>query len=374
MSTIQRNVFASLEQIRCIDEADGWGKGEPYLWTIFIKLGGDEIRQSSNDPDRLVGTPYYAFGQGSHGNIGGGMDANDTREIPSIVGSFGASICTIELELLGNLIEIPGVIGVIAVLMEEDNISDDGAEAGHQALNQLVVSKVNSFISNLNLSDIFIEAFTLVQGTNKSIEAGAIEVLKNKFEELKNQLINDGKSVIKNAIKGEQNIFENLWSWINGDDFVDSKMFLFTMNELIDNNNEAEISERFKEGDGDYVITGKITMTSPIIPIGRLPNGIDRLEVKAISIAYSYHHDVDYITYVGGEENGEPWILHKYVGAKLIQKGIKSFYVKAKDGSETEILAAEHPESHSLFMRTSPNDTTEDNLLSLPKLSFYSEE
>ena len=374
MSTTRRSYSTVFETIWCINEGDGWGKGEPYLWTVAIKIGGDELKQSPDDQFRLEGAAHFSFGLGSHGNIGGSMDAGDERNIPAPVGFFGANVCPIELSVLGETITVPGVIGLIGILMEEDNVSDNGAEAGHQALNQLVVDRINGFLSQLNLFDIYVEATALIEGTDKSIEEGAVEVLKSKFEEVKNQLVNDGQSVIKNAIKGEQNIFEDLWSWIDKDDFVDSKMFLFSTDELLEQGKEIEISERFNEGDGDYEIRGKFTLSAPIIPIGELPSGVNRFEVKAISKAYSHHHKVDYITHIGGSVNGIQWILHKYTGAVLIGDGIKSFYVQADDGSETEILAATHPETGSLFMRTTPNDTVEDNLLSLPDLSFYLEE
>lgn len=371
MATNKRDYSAILRTIRCIDEADGPGKGEPYLWTISIRMGGDDIRQSPDDPFRLTGAPHYVFGAGSHGNIGGGMDEGDTRNIPGPVGTFGSAICPIELNVLGNTIQIPGVMALIVVLMEEDNVSDSGAEAGHQALNDLVVSRVNGFLSGLNLLDIYTEASSLISGTGQTIEQGAVEVLKTRFNDLKDQLVNDGQSVIKNAIKNEQNIFENLWSWINADDYVGAEMFLQTTDELLDNGNQMDITGRFNEGDGDYEITGRFTLSSVKIPVGELPSGTDRLQVDSIAKAYSYHHKVDYITYVGGSVGGTPWILHKYTGASLIKNGVKSFYVQADDGSETEILAANHPESGSLFMRTTPNDTTEDNLLSLPPLAFY---
>ncbi|MGB3183563.1 MAG: DUF3892 domain-containing protein [Cyclobacteriaceae bacterium] len=371
MATNRRDYSAVLETIRCIDEADGIGKGEPYLWTISVRIGGDDIRQSPDDPFRLIGAPHYYFGAGSHNNIGGGMDAGDTRNIPGPVGTFGSAICPIELSVLGNTIQIPGVMGLIVILMEEDNVSDSGAEAGHQALNDLVVSRVNGFLNGINLLEIYTEVSSLISGTDKTIEQGAVEVLKSKFNDLKEQLVNDGQSVIKNAIKNEQNIFENLWSWINADDFVGAEMFLQTTDELLANGKQIDIEGRFNDGDGDYEIKGRFTLSSVKIPVGELPPGTDRLRVESIATAYSYHHNVDYITYVGGSVNGFPWILHKYTGASLIRNGAMSFYVQAEDGSETAILAANHPDSGSLYMRTTPNDTTEDNLLSLPPLAFY---
>ena len=152
MSLYQRDVRASLERIRCIDEADGQGKAEPYLWTIYIKIGGDEIRKRADDPLRLEGTLHYQFGQGSHGNLGrDSFDAGDEHDIPANVGLFGSRIRPIDLDIFGQNFQVPGVVGIIAILMEEDNVSDDGAEAGHQAMNNLVELITNSVIFFLRM-------------------------------------------------------------------------------------------------------------------------------------------------------------------------------------------------------------------------------
>jgi hypothetical protein len=376
MSRDRRLLIGHLEQIRCIDEADGWGKAEPYLWTIFIAMGGEQLRQDPDDPFRLLGEPHYSFGQGSHGNLGrAGFDEGDRRAIPPAVGAFGTMIRPIELNVLGNSIKVPAVSALIAVLMEEDNVSDSGAEAGHQALNQLVTQRVNEFLAGLNLFDVYIDANDLVQaaGTDMTIEEAAVEVLKDRFTALQEALVNDANSVIADAIQNSQGLFANLWSWVNADDFVDAHMFLTTTEELLADDREIALAHRFNEGDGDYEITGKFTLSKPFIPIGEIPN-VNRLEVSGIAKRHSRRYKVDYITHVGGIHEGEPWILHKYNAAVMERDGLRQFFTRAPDGSETEIHAAQHEDTGSLYIRTHSNETTEDNLLSLPALSFYYED
>ncbi len=370
----KRNITCHLERIRCIDEADGPGKSEPYLWTVFLRVDGEDISQHPDDPFRLTGTPTYKFGQGSHRNLGNeGFGDGDERNIPISVGFFGNTITPIVLNLFGTNFEIPGICAVITVLMEEDNVSDNGAEAGHQALNNLIETSVNGFVASLELSRVYIDAMNRAAAENISIEEAAVLVLKDKFQDLKEQLVDNSRSVIRDAIVNEQNIFENIWSWVNADDFVDAKMVITTTDELLANNREETFSERYNDGDGDYRITGKFTLSAPIIPIGELPP-VSRLEIQSVSKRFSAKYQADYITYVGGVHDGVPWIVHKYTGAQLEHNGIIAFYTTLPNGSETEISAVQHPESGSWFLRTHPNDTTEDNLLSLPELSFYYEE
>ncbi len=374
MSNKKRLITAHLETIHCIDEADGWGNAEPYLWTIFMTIGGDELQQNPDNPFRLIGQPHYSFGRGSHENLGRtDFAAGNTRVIPPAVGSFPALIRPIALNVLGQTIKIPAIAAVITVLMEEDNVSDSGAEAGHQALNQLVTQQVNQFLANLDLFKIYLEASKISQNTDKSLEESAAEVLQSKFHQLKDELVESANSVISDAIRNSQGLFSNIWSWVDPDDLVDAKMFMVTTDELLANGKRVAIQGRFNDGDGDYKISGKFSLTSPYIPVGQIPN-VNRLEISAIAKGHSRRYKTGYITHIGGIHEGEPWILKKYNGAVLERDNLIQFFVRASDGTETEILAARHEETGSLYLRTYANETTEDNLLSLPKLSFYYDE
>lgn len=134
----RRDVELVFHELHCIEKRD-LGKAEPYLWTVFFKIDGDTITQNQDNPLQLQGTPDYKFGPGSHGNItDDGLADGDTVDIPHIVGGFTREVAPLELIVLGTTFLVPGIVAGIAILMEEDLVSDSGAEAGHRALNNLV--------------------------------------------------------------------------------------------------------------------------------------------------------------------------------------------------------------------------------------------
>ncbi len=373
MSNEERVISVHLETITCKDEGDGAGNAEPYLWTIFIKMGGDEISHTK-DSVHLDGAPAYEFSRGSHGNLwGGDYDAGDEEPIPYHVGHFTGRVKPIHINAFGKHITIPGMAGLVTILLEEDNVTDAGAEDGHQALNNLVVTRVNQFIAGLDLSEIVsLATIKLVEEQGKTIEQCAMAVLQEKLDAFQKELVNDSTSVVVNAIENSQNIFENLWSLIDPDDFIGAKMHFYSVDQLLAAGMKIDIEDTFDKNDGKYVISGYFSVTPPLIPIGVLPDA-ERLEIDSVAMRYSRRKSSNYITHIGGRHEGTPWILPKHEGAVLEKNKSVAFYVAAPDGTETEVLAAEQ-DSGELYLRTCGNDTEEDNLLSLPALCFYRDE
>ena len=282
MATQETKFNITLNSIRCIDEADSWGLGKPYLWMMAFKIGGDEIRQIKGNPLKIEGSPVYSFGQGSHGNIGGGMDAGEVRLIPGTVGSFGSSIRPIEIDLLDNRVEIPGFIGLVTILMEEANLSDKEAEAGHQVLNLLVMEKINAFLSRLNLLDIYLEASGLSDSTFP-IEKAFTSILKSKLEKAMYQLAADKEREIKRAISIGQKSVKKPWSWMGNDVLAGSTMSLFSTEATTGQQNGIEFKANFNGGDGEYEVNGKFSLSKPKVTVGLLDSATDRLGGKAIA-------------------------------------------------------------------------------------------
>lgn len=130
------NVTITLKDIHVIDEADGNGNAEPYLWTVYFKIDKDIFTPSGfRDPARWSFAPG-----GDHGNIGGGYDAGQTRAIPPHIGRWSAT-----LEPAQGFMEVDDVhVGAVVVLLEEDDLptSSDVRNDHYPEFRNIVVRKL----------------------------------------------------------------------------------------------------------------------------------------------------------------------------------------------------------------------------------------
>jgi len=253
-------VNLELDRIHCYDEGDGWGNAEPYLWTVFFKVDGNTVQLTESLT--LSGPPTTHNTPGSHGNLGDtDVDAGDNVTIPAVIGEWETYLKPIPApeSLSGLLKDVGGVVGVVAILMEEDNVSDDGAEAGHAALNSAVRNVLQQIIDTRNLS-------------NQDVSEEEIKGFTGAIE---------GK--IKDAIVSQQNFFENFWSWINSDDTIGVKVFIFKHDDL-----DPAVTQNFSHrwnNEGDWEIFGHITST-PLCPadaLSKLLAGIGKSDASAAS-------------------------------------------------------------------------------------------
>src|SRR5512138_294734 len=135
-------VSFNVSSIYCFDEADGPGSAEPYLWTIFFKIDGENIKQTNLI--NLTGQATFHFSPGSHGNLPNhDVDPGESINIPDAIGKWGTTLQPIIIkDTKDNVYNIPGIAGVGVILLEEDNVSGSGAESGHQALNKYVQDSI----------------------------------------------------------------------------------------------------------------------------------------------------------------------------------------------------------------------------------------
>jgi hypothetical protein len=119
--------------------------------------------------------------------------------------------------------------------MEEDNVSDDGANAGHQALNQAVRNAIQQIVNTRSF-------------TNQ-------DVTEQELKGFESQIA----SAVESAIKNQQNFFENLWSWLNPDDTIGTRVFIFKHDDL-DPSTVINFSHRWKN-EGDWQIFGHLSST-----------------------------------------------------------------------------------------------------------------
>lgn len=229
------DVRLRLNNLHCFDEGDGIGSAEPYLWTVFFKIDGDSVQV--NPGLSLQGTATVIGTSGNHGDLPNhDVDAGEDVPIPSALGEFNTRLRPIPLQQpVGGVSEVGGVMGVITVLMEEDNTSSSAVAKGHDTLNKAVRDSLNSLIPTLN--------FVHQEPTPDEIEA-----MKKKIGDAVTRAIKDGVSV---------------WDWLKGfgnmDDKIGSEVFRFSHTDLEQAGlGGMDIRKRFKN-EGDWEIQGRVT-------------------------------------------------------------------------------------------------------------------
>jgi hypothetical protein len=135
--------------------------------------------------------------------------------------------------------------------MEEDNVSDDGADAGHRALNDAVQNALDGIIPTLGVS-------------HRAVTDDDI-----------NQLTGQIQSKVEDAIKNEQNVFENIWSWLNPDDTIGTKVWQFSGDDLLSANPVA-LQQRWTNDNGDWELFGEIN-TAEMCPASVVQALLDAL-------------------------------------------------------------------------------------------------
>lgn len=293
------NVIFQLNQLICRDESDGWGDAEPYLWTVFFKIDGTTCWL--NEGLFLEGTATVFTTPGSHGNLGTyDVDAGETINIPTIIGNQSMVLTPIPVPQFvrdAGTDDVTAIAGCIVILMEEDNVSNAGAEAGHRALNAAVQEALNGIIPTLGF-------------TNQSISDEEVAAMTNAIT-----------NKVTDAIVAQQGVFENIWSFINADDTIGSKVWKFSGDELLSNGNTA-LQERWQKvwvplppnhpshlngywrGHGDWEILGNINATViPSCPADMAQELFDSLfgnsaSSKSMASMYAFR-DKEFLKYKG---------------------------------------------------------------------------
>jgi hypothetical protein len=244
METLDANL--ALKSLYCHDEGDGAGSAEPYLWTVFFKIDGDTTVVDA--AFTLQGAATVATTPGNRRNLPNrSVDGGESVPIPAVLGEFGTHLKPIPLQQpAGEFTEVGGVMGVIAVLMEQDNTPASAIARGHDALNQTVQDSLNALIPSLTIGH--------EEPTDEEIEAITRRV---------------GDAVVKAVADGV-----SIWDWMGGagnmDDRIGSEVFRFSHSEL-----EARgasgiaIQKRFRS-QGDWELLGRVTAFPLNAPTGSL--------------------------------------------------------------------------------------------------------
>jgi hypothetical protein len=251
------NIEFKLDNIRCHDEGDGWGNAEPYLWTVFFKVDGDTLVVNSDGPAApfLQGAPTVVGTPGNHGNLGTtDVDEGDTVAVPAIIGEYRTILKPIPLTVpILGLSEVGGMIGCIAVLMEEDETPSSAIARGHEALDRNVRDKLAELLGTLSVSK--------TEPTDEDVAA-----LSDKIGEAVKSAIGDGVSVI-----------DYIFALGNMDDQIGSAVFRFSHSQLEQAAGAAIPFSRRWDNEGDWELFGHIKAT----PIRRQePRCCDELKRK----------------------------------------------------------------------------------------------
>lgn len=235
------NIEFKIDRVHCHDEGDGPGNAEPYLWTVFFKVDGDTVVVNSDDLGNifLQGVPTVVTTPGSHGNLGtSDVDEGDNVNVPAIIGEYRTIMKPIPLTTPAfGRTEVGGMIGCIAVLMEEDNTSDSDAARGHERLDSAVRDQLTQLLGTLGI--------TKPEPSEEDINAMTDRI----------------GSAVKSAIQDGVGVVEWIFGFGNMDDQIGSGVFRFSHSTLESSSGMPIPFGRRWDNEGDWELTGHIKAT-----------------------------------------------------------------------------------------------------------------
>lgn len=225
------DVRLNLIRLHCFDEADGFGNAEPYLWTVFFKIDGETAVVDAGF--HLQGTATVIGTKGNQRDLPDlSVSSGETVAIPAALGEFKTRLQPIPLQKpFGKITHTGGVMGLVAVLLEEDKTPNTAVAKGHDALNAGILDALNRLIPTLGI--------LTPEPTPEQIEA-----LKTKV-----------RDAVLDRIRKDTGIVNWLVAGGNQDDLIGSEMFRFSHRQLEEGGvSGIPFSRRFKEH-GDWEIS-----------------------------------------------------------------------------------------------------------------------
>ncbi|MFJ6027876.1 hypothetical protein ACIQCN_10490 [Pseudarthrobacter sp. NPDC092424] len=238
------NLETVLQELHCHDEGDGWGNAEPYIWTVFFKVDGDNFAVEAGSG--LIGSPTIVSSSGSHGNLGDtDVDAGYDVPVPDAVGRWSTKLKPIPINdaVLRSLLgadDVPAIAGVVVSVMEEDGWPDSLADTGYAA-----------FVDAVHLAVVKVAA-----SFQRALAAPTPQQIKDQIEVVKESAASSVRAAVKNAMSGWQLIWYGTFG--NNDDSVGTEAFTTTTDELVDTP-AINFSRRWsgdESGDGDWELRG----------------------------------------------------------------------------------------------------------------------
>ena len=376
-------ITLSFDTLFCFQGADqgsdfAGDSSEPYLWAIMVAFDGSTITQSGTN---FVGTPRYFLSPGSHGNLdlGSGIVSGETVGIPAAVGSWTTTVTPIVItDTTGATLALPAQVVMIGVLMEQNDTPNEAVEAGHAALNTYIQTQLNTFVGGIDLVSVNSQVQKAMQGSTGLSETAAISsVFMKLLQPVKDSIMANAVGIVTDAIKSELDILGLLGSFVHRDE-PDGQCF-----QVIDGTALAASTidtplpfVHFVTGDKStspawgYNLHGRAyqrvrntyTPMPDSVPPGRLQiTCVDRVPVSG-------QPKVTWLSHIGGVlDDGTPWRLSRANAVGLINSRANSFFVQGADGSSAAVeVVSNDPLVRSVYLRTHPDGSKEDNLGSLP--------
>src|SRR5262245_38275832 len=121
------------------------------VWPVLVKIDGNTAHVTAQTTLAGSATVTGTTGVGSLGIL----RPNRSIAIPPAIGQFSTKIRPIPVDLsLQNLAgpNVPGIVGLVAVVIDRRGLEDDALIAGHAALNDAVGAAVNRLIPTFNFA------------------------------------------------------------------------------------------------------------------------------------------------------------------------------------------------------------------------------
>lgn len=164
------DAFIHLDRCRCLVEHDGTGHSEPYIWTVLIWVDDTTIGSG-----RIVGSRAPSEFQGARAVIRAGMRAGQEASLPPVQRSFAHRF---EDGLTVRR------IGLVVVLLEEDETPDDAVRAAYKAFVRELPPAIADFIrSNGRGPETAAERGQIVAAVQPKVVAAGRDAL-SAFEKL----------------------------------------------------------------------------------------------------------------------------------------------------------------------------------------------
>lgn len=266
-------------RLECKDDGEWFGSGEPYLWTIFFRIDQSTVNKMTIRAEQRAGqtvyigkfeqanvfvTPHQNGAHAGHGNIGGGMDSGDNRNISSYECcdyDFG-EVFSIPIYWEDSTepmdVTAPIIVGTIAILWEEDYTPNHAVKEGYVAFVNAVKEGLENFLQEYEF-DFLAWLETVLSGGEppETIPDEAITELTNNIE-------NKIRNAIETAISDDASFWDTVMAFLDPDNVIGSKVWYWTSDEWEEGSHTRNFEKRWKK-EGDWKLKGEFYCKTGII-------------------------------------------------------------------------------------------------------------